>query len=151
MEVCFYKAKGNLFNFAVRKITRSKYSHVELLFSDGVSISSSKRDGGVRKKVIEYDVEKWDRVKLDVGVKHEALVRAWAESQLGKPYDTRALFGFLFYPIPQDKKKYYCSEYCARCLGLDAQAAGRTSPEDLHDLVSTGVLPFLPGILALAD
>ena len=73
MKVAFYKGKrggfAGAFDATVRWWTRGAYSHVELIFSDGMSASASARDGGVRFKRIEFKPEHWDFVDLKVDEK----------------------------------------------------------------------------------
>ena len=70
MKLACYKGKrggtAGFFDAAVRWWTRGPYSHVELVFSDGMSASSSMRDGGVRFKEIEYHPDRWDFIELNV-------------------------------------------------------------------------------------
>ena len=69
MQVAFYKGTrsgiAGIYSRGVRFITKGKYSHCELIFSDGMSASASFMDGGVRFKRIEYDPAHWDII--DVG------------------------------------------------------------------------------------
>lgn len=70
MRIALYKGKrggfAGAFDAAVRWWTRGAYSHVELIFSDGMSASASSRDGGVRFKRIDFNPEHWDFVELKV-------------------------------------------------------------------------------------
>lgn len=58
----------------------------------------------------------------------------------GKKYDWAGIAGFVFPPVPDDRKERFCSEECAR---LPQQAAGyfrgvvpvRTSPNQLAKLI----------------
>ena len=74
MKVALYKGKrggsAGAFDASVRWWTRGPYSHVELVFSDGMSASASPRDGGVRFKRIDFKPEHWDFIDLSVDEEH---------------------------------------------------------------------------------
>jgi hypothetical protein len=74
MKVALYKGKrggfAGAFDASVRWWTRGPYSHVELVFSDGMSASASARDGGVRFKRIDFKPEHWDFIDLSVDEEH---------------------------------------------------------------------------------
>ena len=56
MKLAFYKAKhGTKIDKIVAAAIGSEYSHVELVFSDGICFSASPRDKGVRFKTINLD------------------------------------------------------------------------------------------------
>lgn len=106
----------------IRLATWSKCSHCEFEFSDGLIIYPSMEAGMViatknRNYRWEYSYE------LPITQEQEAIVREWAESQLGKPYDYTALAPFNVL-IPRTKKKWkddrmwICSEFCAYGLEL---------------------------------
>lgn len=103
MKLAFYKDKGDMFDTLVRWWTRPKffkfwesarYSHVEVVFSDGLCFSASPRDKGVRFKSIDLTDGKWDVLELKVPQEGEALARLWSKGQAGKEYDW---FGILFF------------------------------------------------------
>jgi len=64
MKLAFYKGtkKGisGVYNKGVRWIEDGKFSHVEMIFSNGLSGSASFMDGGVRYKKIDYSVHPTD-------------------------------------------------------------------------------------------
>jgi uncharacterized protein YycO len=76
----------NFADAAIMRVTNARETHVEILFSDVWSWSSSQWDGGVRFKRIAYSTAaKWRFVALPTV--DEAKVRAWCELQVGRPYD----------------------------------------------------------------
>lgn len=119
-RAAFYKSTHpgipGVYNRAVRWITHSSYSHCELVFSDGLSASASYMDGGVRFKQIEYDSTKWDFVYLPDTLEDEA--RQWFLDHKGDSYDLRGNLHFLFGPIGDNNKKFFCSEALAEALGI---------------------------------
>lgn len=114
MRAAFYKGKKRIFNRLVCWWTRGKYSHMELVFSDGLSASSSFIDGGVRYKHIEYSDANWDFVELDCD---ESKVRQFIDLHLGQKYDVLGIAGFVLGPLRDGRKKQFCSELCMSALG----------------------------------
>lgn len=135
MHIAFYKANSpglaGLYNRAVRWWTGGKYSHVELIFSNGLSASSSFRDGGVRFKTIDYDMAKWDIYPLHNV--NEAAALQWFQQHQGAPYDIVGNLHFLFNPIAGSVKKWFCSEAAAAALGVNEP--WRCDPNSLHWLL----------------
>lgn len=115
MRIAFYKGRHRLFDRVVQWWTRGPYSHVELLFSDGLAASSSIRDGGVRLKVIKFVPERWDILPIEGD---EAAARAWFDSHLGQGYDAAGLFGFVWRPAAGETRRWFCSEAVAAALGM---------------------------------
>lgn len=122
MKVAFYKGTRpglqGIYNRLVRLLDGSKYSHVELLFNDGISASSSYMDGGVRFKVIEFDSKKWDLFELK-GYDSVKAKLFFAE-HLGQPYDVMGNIKVIIPWWPHSKTKWHCTEIIAEALGLEA-------------------------------
>jgi len=126
MKIAFYKKLGAIEDFLIRWHTRekkwwifslAKYSHCELVFSNGEFFSSSGRDGGVRFKKIKSDEKKWDFFEIKISAENEKKVREFCEAQIGKKYDWRAIiFSQLFELNRENSKKWFCSEICAAAL-----------------------------------
>jgi hypothetical protein len=120
-HIAFYKGTrpgiAGIYNRAVRVRGRGPYSHVELLFSDGWSASSSFSDGGVRFKQIDYRDGNWDILELPP--EWEAYARLWFKLNAGKPYD---VMGNVFLAVGffgDDWNKFFCSEAAAAALKID--------------------------------
>jgi hydroxymethylpyrimidine pyrophosphatase-like HAD family hydrolase len=120
MKAAFYKSTqpgvAGIYNRAVRWWTRGQYSHVELVFGDGVSASSSFTEGGVRFKTIVYNPDKWDFIDLPDELEEAA--RTWFKENEGKKYDLLGNAHFIFGFIAADQNKYFCSEAIASSLGI---------------------------------
>jgi hypothetical protein len=120
MKVALYKGKrggfAGAFDAAVRWWTRGAYSHVELIFSDGMSASASARDGGVRFKDIEYHPDRWDIIEIEAD---EEYARAFIEKRVGLGYDYFGLFGFVWRPHNGAASLWFCSELIAGALKLN--------------------------------
>jgi len=94
--------------------------HVELVFSDGTSFSSSQWDGGVRFKDIQYEGDtKWALVPLHIPPEKEATVRGVAEilASTKIKYDWKGILGFMLGKSdPGVPDKFFCSEICVWVL-----------------------------------
>lgn len=118
VRLALYKAPGSFYDWAIRAWTRSAYSHCELMLPDGRFVSSSPRDGGVRAKVIEPDPAVWDFLPLPwIQAAH---VEQLLEQEAGAAYDWLGILGSQILPAGiQSRSRWFCSEFCARVLGLE--------------------------------
>lgn len=133
MQIAFYRAPDNIYDWLIRFWTGpylllpARYSHCELVFSDGICISASPREGGVRAKRIELDSASWDLMDIQATPEEEAFIRWWAESHLGLGV--------------QSPEAEYCSEFCARALDqagkLPAYRRRHLSLQRLHHLLAS--------------
>lgn len=126
MKLAFYKGQGNFFDALVRFVTRSEYSHCELVIGD-LCWSASPRDGGVRRAVINLQSGRWDVIDIEG---NEAAADLWFKSREGAGYDWIGLLRTVIPFFPHSKTKYFCSEACGAALGLRADDL---SPQDLFD------------------
>lgn len=134
-SVAFYKGTRpgiqGLYNILVRWWMRSPYTHCEMIFSDGISASSSFLDGGVRFKHIEYKPEHWDIVELPCELEQSA--RNWFEEHEGDSYDVIGNLGFVIGSIDDSKRKWFCSEVIMAALGVEEP--GKFSPSTAMPVV----------------
>ena len=111
-------AAARLSDWIIRTLTGSPYSHCELAVpcSDGQydCYSSSIRDGGVRFKTMPLPPEKWDLIPVDVNPEQ---VYAALAATFGAKYDWLGATGVIA-RWRHDKRKWFCSEWCAWTLGL---------------------------------
>lgn len=128
MKVAFYKNNSHLFNRLVSWWTKGPYSHVELVFNDNLSASSSNRDHGVRYKHIKFNPDNWDVFQL-TGF-DETFAQKFIAKQLGKKYDIKGLFGFVWAASKDNPRKYFCSELVMGALGY--KEPWRFSPNDCY-------------------
>ena len=113
MQVAFYIAsKGNKLDKWIGLLTWGKYSHCELVFSNGASFSSSPRDGGTRFKNIKFNPEHWDFVEVNLSSSQEVDTYIFCLSESNKPYDW---LGAIF-RLPLWRGRWYCSEICVEGL-----------------------------------
>lgn len=122
----------------VRTVTRSQYSHCEIAVSQPKSAfvytcySSSARDGGVRRKDMVLTPQNWDLIPLKYAHKNKA---EWFYGYTKlKPYDWLGVFGLVL-PLPQSKRRWFCSEWCAVVVGFDHPYL--STPQSLADYVKT--------------
>lgn len=118
MKVAFYTATRpgwqGLYSRLVRWIDKGRFSHCEVIFSDGMCASASYLDGGVRFKRIEFDESHWEIIEVDAD---ESRARDWFISHEGDAYDLIGTARFLFGLIPQNPNRWFCSESVAAALG----------------------------------
>jgi uncharacterized protein YycO len=141
VRIAFYKGTrpgiAGIYNRVVRWWCGGKYSHVELVFSDGIAASASFEDGGVRMKRIDLDPGKWDIVEVSPDLALGAI--KWFMDNAGKPYDLLGNVGFLWRPIQGDRDAYFCSEAIAAALGIPEP--WRLDPCALHALLTSPLNP----------
>ena len=121
MKAAFYKGTRpgwqGLYSILVRFVDgRGKYSHCELVFSDGMSGSASYIDGGVRLKRIDYDDTHWDFIDLSPSM--EPYARDWFEANKGAPYDLMGNVRFVLPWLADSERGWFCSEAMAAALRL---------------------------------
>ncbi len=115
MKIIFYKGfEGTITDKAICLWTLGKYSHLEIVGDDGYCYSSSSRDKGVRKKLINYNNSKWDIFDIDID---EEYLKKFFEETKNCKYDWIGIFFYHFFPFRiEDNKKYYCSEWVSEVL-----------------------------------
>jgi len=115
VKIAFYKSSGDLVDKTIRLLTKSQYSHCEIIYND-LWYSSSPRDKGVRKKVITEDNTKWDI--FHIYIDEDRLQNIYTK-YAASGYDFLGIFlSILFKFKIQDKNKVFCSEFLAEILGL---------------------------------
>jgi hypothetical protein len=127
MKIAFYLAKnGDWVDKLISLTTFSKYSHCELVFSDGEFGSASARDGGVRLKYIEQN-DKWEIFELfelknpdgsKITQRDAKDMHNWFIANDGQKYDWPGAIMSLFGLNCSSSNKKYCSYVCALLLGL---------------------------------
>lgn len=122
MKLAFYRAFQERATIADRVIavaTVGKYSHVEMIFDDGISFSISGRDKGSRYKDIKYTDAQWDIIDLNMDQEQEDIIRQTIDREyLNLQYD---YIGALTSPLPfciQKSSKIFCSELTVNLLRM---------------------------------
>lgn len=136
MQVAFYKGTksglAGIYNRGVRFVTKGRYSHCELIFSDGMSASASFMDGGVRFKKIDYDPAHWDII--EVGDREEFNARMWFEDHEGESYDLIGNLHFIFGFVGDNRHKWSCAEAVAEAMGIPD--SWRINPNSLYPIIN---------------
>lgn len=134
MKVAFYKYEhGNYEDWLIAKATSSKFSHVELIFDDGYSFSSSPRDNGVRFKKINYVPEKWEIIDLKVSDLRKINIERKAKSIVRKKYEYDRVAIYCGWAGIRSYGKFICSDVISYLL-FDIMEF--TTPQELYEMVS---------------
>lgn len=120
MVIAFYKSfSGNWLDKIIGIWTISKYSHVEIVDDCKFFYTSSPREGGVRKKLIDLEEKHWDFYLLDDSKKLEKTYCVFFNITEKCTYDWVGIFFYHFFPLNlNSKRKYYCSEWVCTLLRL---------------------------------
>lgn len=99
--------------------TGGRYTHSELVFSDGVTGSAwfdqpGLKDGVHLVKRTKYDPDLWDLVPVRGD---EVRARQWFEDNLDNGYNLIGAFGNVLRPLRGDERKFFCSQAVAAALG----------------------------------
>lgn len=140
MNILFYRGThpglAGVYSRGVRLVTKSPYSHCEMLFSDGTAWSSSYLDGGVRAVpnfVLEVNnPDDWDMIYLPDEL-FETRARQWFLDHKGQGYDLLGNLHFVVSVVGDEKTKWFCSEAVGAALGLDN--SWRYDPGTLYQAV----------------
>jgi hypothetical protein len=129
----------------VRSITKGKWSHCGFYDPDTKTVIDSLASvGGVTEYHIDHLRSYFPRTEILSLRAFPHAVLASARGEIGKPYDYRALLGFL--PLTrklsrnwQDPTRWYCSELVAACADrhfispLFPSSVQAISPQDLYE------------------
>lgn len=125
MKVAALKGTG-IADRLIQLWTWSKYSHCELVFSDGVTFGSTLKPPmktSFSQKV--YNPALWDLIDINVPPEKEALIRMFCEKQAGKEYDWKAIFlSQILFLRKEDPDKWICSEVCVAAFQKASYCAG---------------------------
>ena len=107
---------------------KSNHTHVEIIFPNGRSFSSSGWDKGVRGKVITYaHPERWTFVTLMYSEADVDKMLIHSDSHVGEGYDYKGIAGSLVFPFGlHNANEWFCSEICNHILGWKPE---RVTPE----------------------
>jgi len=128
VQLALYKGRGDWFNAVIRWWTRSQYSHCELVIH-GVCFSSSVRDGGVRGKCMALPAGSWDVIPIPWADADS--VTQWFADHERDRYGWLDLLTGQLLGMQRDHRGVFCSEACAKALGL--RNSTRMSPQALLD------------------
>lgn len=139
MKFAFYKAKGSLFDYAIRFWEKGPYSHCEVILSGPdylgqYLIASSVPGTGVRITRSTMPDSDWDFVDVPLTADQEAYVTEWFWKHKGASYDYMGILGFIFRPVKDEKSKYFCSEALGHAIQL--KHPWRFDPNALYDILT---------------
>ena len=134
MKVALYKSAhdGRWLDNAINALSGfGGYSHAELVFSNGISFSSTMRDpsvdslgrpkpDGTRFKQIDYGEhpERWDLIELKIGLMAEAYIAQFCRDQIDARYDFWGCMRFAVPFVKQHEDKWFCSEVVTAALKI---------------------------------
>jgi len=133
VTLAFYKAKGSLMDKAIRIWTKSKYSHVEVIYSGKSYGNIPGEDMSVRSRVHSYNTNSWDLVHIDIDIDY---FLEFYEKTKDYKYDWVGIFLSQIFPFNTDqRKKFFCSEWAAEACQLCEKGKGnRYSPGEVYKL-----------------
>ena len=139
VTVAFYKAKGTLYDYIVRWVTKSQYSHCEFIEFIGddddkkcIGYTSSPRDRGVVIREINFKPDHWDLMEVDWI--SDGTVFTFVREHLGEPYDWVSIFLTHFFRFGLHRDGHWiCSELLADALGVSRP--WEISPGDLYRII----------------
>lgn len=114
----------------------SPWSHCALV--DGDRVLEAAAPHGVRARTLAELCAEASRFEVrELPCPDPAAAIAWAESQLGKPYDYRGVVGIGFRRRWQDADAWFCSEFVSEAIRQGGRAlfradAYRITPLHLH-------------------
>jgi hypothetical protein len=151
-----FSTESDIISWGIRVVTDCKYSHVDLVMPDG-QLLGARSSGGVAIRPPNYATFTARLVKAaTVTDAVGAAIYAAAKSQLGKPYDLRAIIG-LALPFGSSgyskedwlmHERWFCSDLLTwafqegGCTLLDTTLMIRITPADM--LLSPLLIPVSP-------
>lgn len=117
----------------IRFFTWSKFSHIDYVFDNGSCYSAmpngvSFNDNDCYELIEYYELEVVNKIELE----------KFLYSQSGKPYDWKAIFGFIFRKNWSSDDKWFCSELIAAAVEVGGiklfknTTMDRITPRDLY-------------------
>lgn len=133
IKIYFYSG-SKIGDLLVRVFTRSKFSHVAIEVDSTIYESWYKT--GVRKFNCPVNYSE----VIEICGLNEKDMKAFLEAQVGKPYDFKAIFSFLFSHNWEELKAWFCSELVAMALKVGGfrnipNNISKISPGDLYKIV----------------
>lgn len=119
MKIAFYKAfckNSTILDNLVGIFSMGPYSHVELVFSSGLSFSISPRENSARFKYIDFNPDHWEIIDIRVTDTQEEYLMDLARLCEGKKYDYIGALASITPVCIQKTNKVFCSELCVNLL-----------------------------------
>jgi hypothetical protein len=120
--IALFKGKGTFVNCVVRKWTKSRYSHAELILEDKktwIGISPYINAEVVKRTVEDYNPNKWDFFKINVTKEQYKDIIDFYDLTKGTKYDWVGMLLSQFLPFSiKQENKWYCSEWILYALRI---------------------------------
>lgn len=119
---------------AIRFITWSEFSHVDVVLPDG-GLLGAHLDGVKIRRPETQKFTKTARFTVSMTPEQEARFYEFLYKQVGKPYDKTAIFGILVHRDWQEDDSWFCSELVAAAceyagVSLIREKRNRITPRD---------------------
>lgn len=121
MKVAFLKGTGFI-DYIIKIWTFGKYSHSELVFSDGTWFSTELA-WPFKTSFHRYD-EQWankhfDFIDINITAEQEQRIREFCVGEVGCAYDWKGIILSMILPFKKaDAEKWFCSEICVAALQI---------------------------------
>lgn len=116
--IAFKKKTGGFLETLISFFTRSEYVHCELATAKDdktfFGYTADPAEKGVVARRKSYNQNDWEFRKIDITA---AQIKAFYEPRANRKYDWLGCLGIVF-GTPDNPKRYFCSEFCAECLGF---------------------------------
>ena len=121
ISIAFYKARGRRRDRLIRKWTRSPYSHVEILLTDGKSmiginppVKNMVKKSFPTERALGKD---WELVNISIEKEEEERLMEFISRTMGNKYDWIGMLLSNLIPFKvKQKNKWYCSEWVLEAL-----------------------------------
>lgn len=136
-------------SWLMRQLSRSDWSHVGILEPDGQQVLEATWPRVRRATLAQFLNGKTEAVPVTFPCADPDAAIAWAAAQIGKPYDWRGLFSFVFHSDWAHPGQWWCSEYAAMAAQqgnsplVRPGATNRVAPQHLWMLPGQVDLPLL--------
>ena len=138
----FFSNTRSLASYCVRFATWGEYGHVGLYRDDTIIEANSTLNKVVCRSFEPSEYSQFVIKEYDIPAKP-----VWdiISSQIDKPYDWSAIYGFLFRQDWQSPDKWFCSElveWGCNSIGYSMinKKSWRVSPQDLNEVKSINIL-----------
>jgi hypothetical protein len=145
MRIAFYVGPTNFFGKLVRLWRRSNISHVEIILSNGIALTSDPTRGGV--VIYSWDSspeneKNWTFLDVEISKKSENKIFEFAQAENPAKYDWAGILFTQFFNFGwESRSKWFCSEFCSAALklvfptSLKETQPHRVAPDELYSLL----------------
>lgn len=120
MRTVFLRRR-NIGSLAIRLVTWSSWSHCGVIFPDDTVIEARAFHGVTRRPLADLLTDASEYAFRSIDTDSDPLALAFAESQIGKPYDYLGVAGLALHREWDEPDAWWCSEFLEACV----KAGGR--------------------------